>query len=127
MLILFLKVSMNGIKITFNDGTASLLFNSINRCCAYFSLQLAKNVHQNNILHAIADINYGRTFLKLPNLDTISIFKPIINIPKTWYCDVCRVEMLNTSRLNHVNSIEHSTNLNREKQPIINTEDFVPR
>jgi hypothetical protein len=109
---------MNGIKITFNDGTP-LMFNSVNRCCAYFSLQLAKNVNHNNIMHAIADINYARSFLKLPNLDTITIFKPEIHVPKMWYCDVCKVEMLNTSRLNHVNSIDHSINFNFEKQPII--------
>jgi len=110
---------MNGIKITFNDGTPSIQFNSVNRCCAYFSLQLAKKINHNNIMHAIADSNYGRSFLKLPNLDTIAIFKPEIHVPKMWYCDVCKVEMLNTSRLNHVNSIDHSINFNFEKQPII--------
>ena len=114
---------MNGVKITYKVmeglGVNALIFPSINKCCEYYSGILNKPVRNNNIMHCIMDNEFARIYLNEPQMDSMIYYKPEIHKPKMWYCDVCRMEMLNTSRLNHIDSRHHQINFSEMKNPIV--------
>jgi hypothetical protein len=112
---------MNVVKLTFNadKGILGMIFNSMKNCCEFYSRTLNKHVYQNNIMRCMLDIDYARTYLNEPTLETMTIYNREEKQPTKWYCDVCRLEMLNTSKLNHIASKDHQTNFNMQKNPII--------